>query len=982
MGDKLVIGPINRGLRNDRTPFNIDNDSFPNLINAYQWRGRVKRKRGTAPLGRLQRYLGTTNGAGNLAVTISPQPITSGISSFTIGSDVFVDPGGASPVNLITNSSGTGVLNRATGVLTITGSQATTAVLYFPSLPVMGLEDLNVSATQFPGTLAFDTIYSYNISTANPYPIYDVSFYKNPNNAAYPGYVRKTNSTAVKWNGQDYQQFWTTNYQNALWSTNGINIPYSSTNVGMQFKPIVSVTVATATTATLQITAHGLFIGDFVFVNEVQTTTGINYQTGYVTTVIDANNVIVTFPNANLATNGTGGIAQYLTNNSDVTKDCIRWYDGDPTDGNLTTPALTGNKGWVNFSPPLSQQPFSIGGLPADIYYLVHARIILPFKNRLLFFGPVVQTKSGSPKYLQNVVIYSQDGTAFYTASFQSATDDPRVPDSAPTPILVPDNQTAFPAAYLEDSTGFGGFVSAGIDEQIISVSSNEDVLIVGFSNKSQARLVFTGNDILPFDFYLINSELGTSSTFSAINMDRGVITRGNQGYIITSQTEAKRIDLDNPDQVFEIRLTDNGPERLCAARDYINEWIYFTYPSNQNNTTQYKFPTETFQYNYRDQTWSVFKETFTTYGSFRQQTGFTWQTVGRIYKSWNEWNEPWNSGTSTLLNPKVIAGNQQGFVFTRAIGTSEATSLYIRSFSGSIITCPDHCLNLGDYIQISGCKGTVGAEVNGKIFSVGNVTENTFELNPKINIGTYFGGVLITRMYVPFIQTKQFPAFWQDARKTRIGPQKYLFTKTNTGQITLQIYLSQNDSSPYNIGPLYPDINSINDSLIYTTAVYTCPESTNLGLTPANINLNTPTASQQSQIWHRLNTSLIGDTIQLGFTMNDAQMRAIQTTSRTANITNATQAYPCVLTCNGRFGADSLIQISGINGMTELNGNIYSVITSDATTVTINVDSSGFGAFSSSPNGLATVMELPNQFSEIELHGFILDITPSQLLV
>ncbi len=56
MGEKLVIGPINKGFRNDVTPFNIDNDSFPTLINAYQWRSRLKRKRGTALLGRLERF--------------------------------------------------------------------------------------------------------------------------------------------------------------------------------------------------------------------------------------------------------------------------------------------------------------------------------------------------------------------------------------------------------------------------------------------------------------------------------------------------------------------------------------------------------------------------------------------------------------------------------------------------------------------------------------------------------------------------------------------------------------------------------------------------------------------------------------------------------------------------------------------------------------------------------------------------------------
>ena len=35
--------------------------------------------------------------------------------------------------------------------------------------------------------------------------------------------------------------------------------------------------------------------------------------------------------------------------------------------------------------------------------------------------------------------------------------------------------------------------------------------------------------------------------------------------------------------------------------------------------------------------------------------------------------------------------------------------------------------------------------------------------------------------------------------------------------------------------------------------------------------------STPQQQIWHRINTSLIGDTIQLGFTMSDSQMRDIQ---------------------------------------------------------------------------------------------------------
>jgi len=1004
MTAKISVGPINSGFKNNRTAFVIDNDSFPTLINAYQWRGRILRKRGTALLTRLRRFFNSLNpsygsvttvvldgsGIANILTGFSLQAngnIFPGSVTITIGGNVYTDP----TMDGYLTPTGTGGLNTivySTGVITIPGEAGNAASVtfnYYPDLPVMGIADFVFNTDQFPGTIAFDTVYAYNVVTAFPYPSYDVSFYKNPAvSALLPLYVPKTNETAVTWNGKDYQQFWTVNYQGALWATNGINVPFTTTNIGMQFKPITVVTVVTPQVADLAIAAHGLVVGDFIFVNEVVTTTGINFQTGYVIDASNPNLVRVVFPRAIIATNGTGGIAQYLTSRSDITKDNIRFYDGDPTNGNIDNPSLTGNKGWVNFMPPLSQNNFSIGGLPAAIYYLVGARMIVPFKDRLVFVGVVVQTSTGLPIYLQDTVVYSQNGTAYYTASFNG---DPRFPNTAVLPIipiLVPDNQTAFPSAYFCDSTGFGGFITAGIQEPILTTSQNEDVLIMG-TTTTQMRFVYTGNDIIPFNFYNINSELGSSSTFSAINLDKGVITRGNRGYIIASQTEVVRIDMDIPDQVFEVRLLDNGPERICAQRDYINEWMYFTYPSNQSKLSAYKFPNQTLQYNYRDNTWAVFNETYTTYGSFRKVDGYTWQTVGLRYSSWNRWNSPWNSGSNTLLQPEVVGGNQQGFLMIRDEGTNEETSLYIQSFSGSVVTSPNHGLNLGDFLIISGCLGTISAEVNGKIFSVANPTQNTFQLNPTIGTGTYFGGGLITRMYIPFIQTKQFPSAWGDARKTRIGVQRYLFTKTANSQITLLIYLSQDNDAPYNDGPIIPSLNSQNDSLIYSTILYTCPESTNIGLTPANINLETPTASSQQQLWHRINTSLIGDTVQIGFTLSNDQMKSLTPIGSAIAITGISQANPAVILTTANYRVNQVVMISGVNGMTQINfspisNNYYQVIAANSSSITLDVDSSAFDAYTS--GGIVTAVSPINQFAEIELHAFILDVSQSQMLV
>ena len=993
MGEKILVGPMTKGLRNDVTPFNIDNDSFPVLVNAYQWRGRVKRKRGTNTLCRLYRTINSssiqTNGSGafsgNLftllpglplkgnitaATNANPCKITSAnhnlsggtqvliidvvgmielngntytisvvdannftiginstaftayvsgglwenivqlgasivFNSISVGTDLFTDV--SMNGNLTGSSGGSGTINYYTGNLTLTGAPASTNIQfdYYPSLPVMGLEDLSLDATQDLGLLGFDTTYSYNISANSPFPVNDVTYFMNPSglpSTNYPSYTSKTIPTAFTWEGQDYQQFESVNYQGSLWATNGINIPFvpANSSTGMQFAsgfttpPQVVFVSQTATTIVVTILNNTLIVGDFVFFNEwtassLANANTLNFQTGYVIN-ITGSDITIELPKANLATDTyVPGIIQFLTNRYNPNIDCLRYYTGSPT--NDTNP-ITYNKdaGWVNFMPPLSNAIFSISDIPQLQYYLVGAIILLSFKDRLIAIGPVVQASSGNPIYLQDTVVYSQNGTPYYTASFEG----PITPKTIYTPYLVPVNQTSTANSWWGDQTGLGGWISAGFSSPIYTASPNEDVIIMGFGNR-QARFAYTGSDILPFQFFVINSELGSGSTHGVINLDRGVLTMGRRGIIQTSQIESKRIDLDVPDQIFKVDLLNQGAQRICAARDFRNEWIYFTYNSNDTaqDDTPPVYPTQTLQYNYRDQTWGIFNESYTTYGSIRQTNGLTWSSVGLKFPTWSDWEEPWDSSQTTALQPIVIGGNTQGFVLQRGIGTSEAPSLSIDSidFSTSIITSVNHCLNTGDYFVILSCAGTIGSVLNGVVFQVASCTNDTILLNPPIPSGsyTYLGLGTITRMYIPFIASKAFPIAWSLSRKTRLGPQMYLFTNSSIGQVTLYIYLSQNyatlpGENAYNYGAVVPAANPINNALIYSTIIFTSPESTNIGLTPANTNLsmlsepgNAPNeggASPQQQIWHRINTSLIGDVVQIAITLSDAQMQ------------------------------------------------------------------------------------------------------------
>lgn len=68
-----------------------------------------------------------------------------------------------------------------------------------------------------------------------------------------------------------------------------------------------------------------------------------------------------------------------------------------------------------------------------------------------------------------------------------------------------------------------------------------------------------------------------------------------------------------------------------------------------------------------------------------------------------------------------------------------------------------------------------------------------------------------------------------------------------------------------------------------------------------------------------------------------------------TGNISGATRANPCVITITGhKFKVGDALRITGVVGMTQLNNNIYNVTAVATNLVTIDVNSSGFTAYTS----------------------------------
>lgn len=847
--ERLVISNIATGLETDLTPFNIKNDAFPVLTDFYIWRGKVLRKRGDQFLGRFKIdleavSLGLTAASPwsfNIYSTVIPaitgQPdaqIVPGTVVITIaGPIVFTDQGNGILKSLTPENSGT--INYSTGAVVLihtagVGIATTITFSYFPALVGLGLEDFNVGNSPQPILIGFDQKYSYGFDQGIS-QFYDVNFYK-------------ITGLPFIWNGPNYAQFWTTNYlglttilnsstaTGCLWATNG--------EPGFHFINGTYVSGSGTAMITFSFTSLGvpfdtLQIGDILWFNEWGTGgSSINGISGILSAIVNAatGTYTVTF-SGNQTVAGTG-IAQMLTNFV-PNQDGIRWYDGDPT--------VSINQGWVNFAPPLSA--FDPITNPNPLY-LIGARLIIPFKNRLLFGNVYLRTSASSPgaQLYPNRVVYSQVGTPFYTL---------------PLPIDLT-GQLPQVEAWYQNVAGRGGFIGAPIDDQIIFWGENEDVLITAFETQP-LKLIFTSNDTLPFVFQTISAELGSISTFAGIKLDTGILSIGTYGITMTTSTSVQRIDLQIPDAVFDIAQIDNKAHRITAIRDYQKEYVYFTFcPSNR---TPVVFNSRTLLYNYRENNWATFEESYSTYGTLRRTTNRTWSNIGQIYPTWSEWTDPWDFGLNNAFQPVIIGANQQGFVMQRGLSTSEQPSRFIQSINAGVvpnaITSPDHGLITGDFIEISGMIGSTN--LNGTIQQITVINGDTFSIN-DVFTGTYSGGGVFSKLSRPFLQTKQFPIYFNDARQVRVGTSRLLLEATSfpeegnePPQITVNMYASQNAMTPSNDPNIQP-------YLAFSNIMLTCPE------------IDTGFGAGQSQIWHRFSPSFNGDTIQLGITLSNDQMR------------------------------------------------------------------------------------------------------------
>lgn len=803
----ILIGPYNSGVQKDLKPFMIPDEAFPDLLNAFVWRGRVERKAGYSLLGRLRRLttglaLGNTSGGGALSANLltailvndPASMVDPGSVSIVIGAQTFVDT--AQDGTLTNGGAGTGVINYISGAITIqtapvlAGTAATAAFGYFPNRPVMGIRIREIAALiNDEVTVFFDTRYAYRFINS--------------------GFEELPSTTPTVWSGSDSQQFWTTNYQrdalnnNQFWATND--------KAGLHSYLITAIGAAAfgAGASTAQITtatANNFALGDNVSLVNVPTTSigGPTPGTAFGTVTVVGNPFTISVAStAGIFTNGaTSGIAagQPLITQNNSGQDGIRIYNG-------TT--------WKNFNPAVNGSQVMVGAL-----------MLIPYHNRMIALKPKLGSNTQSPIEYGQMATWSQNG---------SATDGA--------------------VGWRTDIPGRGGFDEAATEEEIVSAGLIKDTLVVYFE-RSTWQLVYTQNEIQPFMWQRINSELGGESTFSAVLFDNGVLNIADVGIHTCNGLQVQRIDPQIPDEVYKIHNGTDGPLRVSGIRDFYQEVVYWAFPGQNKNTTdvsKISFPDKMFIYNYRNNTFAFLDDGATSFGYYQRVDDVAWSSLNTF--KWEAWGMAWDSPVLSAGFPSIAFGNQQGFVEVIQTDISESDpALYISNISGSTITSPQHGLFVDDYVRIQDAAGVTG--VNNTTFRIVTVpTANTFTIDGTA-VGTYLGGGVMIPISNIDIVTKEFTPFWTKGKCYSLRWIDMLFDKTSSGEVHVDVYVDFNDS----------DSMTTASSRLGTANVSTAPEGADLPYYSFQ--------KQQNQIWKRFYADATGETFQIALRYDDTQMR------------------------------------------------------------------------------------------------------------
>lgn len=497
----------------------------------------------------------------------------------------------------------------------------------------------------------------------------------------------------------------------------------------------------------------------------------------------------------------------------------------------------TGTGDWVDFAPLTSNVPIS--AVANTIY---QARLILPYYGRLLLFNTYEGTTAGS---------YA-GATNFFNRVRFSQIGNPIDAD-----------------AFRVDIFGKGGFLDAPTNEEIVSADYFKNTLIVYFE-RSTWELRYVGEYGLPFIWERISTDFGSESTFSVVNFSDFSLSVGSTGITAATSVNVKRVDEQIPDTAFNFQNKEDGTLRVHGIRDYQRELVYWSYVDSQLSG---KFPNKSLIYNYKNNTYANFRNNVTAYGTLQLQSDITWDS---LTTSWDDMTVTWDDVDTQSEFPRIVCGNQQGFINFYGYVTEDEPTLTISDIDLTVspnrLTVINHNLENSEVIYITDTLFNIAptTSLNDRIYSVQVIDADTIDIltyDPDIDdyvvtdaqaARTYMGLGKITLFPLLYIQTKDFNPFQTQGKQMKLAYVDFLTDATPSSAISIKLFMNASQSIQGNL------IVGNNSTETYLTSPY-YPNSG-------------PLTVDSEYAWHRFYATAAGQFLRIVMTYNNALMNTLAT--------------------------------------------------------------------------------------------------------
>jgi len=420
-------------------------------------------------------------------------------------------------------------------------------------------------------------------------------------------------------------------------------------------------------------------------------------------------------------------------------------------------------------------------------YNVRRCRFIIDFQGRMLLLNTYEYEGAAVEQPHVNRIRYSEYGEVFNADSWYQ-----------PTAV-----------------TNKGGFVDLPAGEQIFCAEILDGRLII-FAEYSIYELVPTGNYREPFQLALVDETHGSESR-NTVEVNNTLLFANNFGIYIYDGRNVNKISLtlDDDYDSYEYRygriLKDSGLEV-----------IYILMARSLDAPDRY-YPNRILMYNYRNNTFSIIKDLYTTSGTlYTAPNGSTYVQPLPLYGN--------HKGYTLLFNPSSYKNYSSQSII--AVSRFDANNIDLRIYN--------HQLEVDSIVRI---ENSLLADLNGSYEIQQVVDANTIRiLNDASVVGNYLGDGTIALVDSIRIITKQFNPYMKQGFGTSINKIAFNVNRTATNGIYDIIGRPNNSNIENFIFNYY-----LGDRQLETAAYALVPEE-----------------AEQDRVWHHVYTQTTGESVSL----------------------------------------------------------------------------------------------------------------------